>query len=342
MPHSETRIVHNLISPAFSVFVFFFFLLIATVVRAAPGNTEVLKRDFLKNLGIDKVPMHRGPSLPVPDHFWDIYKEDYDIHCIRHYYPRDTMQDNGTMFLVYNLTASGRSSAREHVVKADLKLLLEGANDGQELYIYSQLPEKRLIAVHRVENSTDWIDIDVTDGFVDGQDVQTIFIETSATLKEQPSSMTSLAMGKAVSAPLIVFSDHSEPEHVRRKRSTEKKKLKKKKKQHRMEKASTLCHKAPLYVDFYDLNWQDWIMAPRGYEAGQCTGECPQAMPSHLNATNHAIVQALMHSINPQFVPAPCCVPTETSSLSILLMDVENVITIKEYSDMRVESCGCR
>lgn len=63
-------------------------------------------------------------------------------------------------------------------------------------------------------------------------------------------------------------------------------------------------------------NWQDWIMAPVGYEAYQCKGRCPHPLPSQLNTTNHAIIQSLINSIDPSAVPPPSCVPVEMSSLS--------------------------
>ena len=49
----------------------------------------------------------------------------------------------------------------------------------------------------------------------------------------------------------------------------------------------------PLYVDFSDVGWNDWIVAPPGYHAFYCHGECPFPLADHLNSTNHAIVQTL-------------------------------------------------
>lgn len=101
------------------------------------------------------------------------------------------------------------------------------------------------------------------------------------------------------------------------------------------------CRRTELYVDFAELNWQDWIMAPAGYEAYQCRGRCMHPMPSQLNTTNHAIVQSLIHSIDPSAVAAPSCVPVQMSAISILYRDVNDVIVVKTYADMRVDACGC-
>lgn len=59
------------------------------------------------------------------------------------------------------------------------------------------------------------------------------------------------------------------------------------------------CQIQQLYVSFKDLKWHDWIIAPDGYGAYYCSGECNFPMNSHMNATNHAIVQTLVHLLHP-------------------------------------------
>ena len=41
---------------------------------------------------------------------------------------------------------------------------------------------------------------------------------------------------------------------------------------------------------------QDWIIAPEGYAANYCDGECSFPLNAHMNATNHAIVQTLVRT----------------------------------------------
>jgi len=77
-----------------------------------------------------------------------------------------------------------------------------------------------------------------------------------------------------------------------------------------------------------------------GYKAFFCGGECPFPMANHLNATNHAVIQALVHSMKGT-VPAPCCVPNKYSSLSLLYTDSSDKIVLKNYNEMVVDSCGC-
>ena len=39
---------------------------------------------------------------------------------------------------------------------------------------------------------------------------------------------------------------------------------------------------------------KDWIIAPKGYAANYCDGECSFPLNAHMNATTHAIVQTLV------------------------------------------------
>ena len=102
------------------------------------------------------------------------------------------------------------------------------------------------------------------------------------------------------------------------------------------------CRRRKLYVDFTEVGWNNWIVAPGGYNAFFCKGECKQfPVPQHLNATNHAIVQTVAH-LRFNSVPSPCCVATELSSISMLYNDQNDNVVLKNYQDMVVEACGCQ
>ncbi|XP_034023112.1 bone morphogenetic protein 7-like [Thalassophryne amazonica] len=101
------------------------------------------------------------------------------------------------------------------------------------------------------------------------------------------------------------------------------------------------CKKHELYVSFRDLGWQDWIIAPEGYAAYYCDGECAFPLNSYMNATNHAIVQTLVHFINPETVPKPCCAPTQLHGISVLYFDDSSNVILKKYRNMVVRACGC-
>uniref|UniRef100_A0AAY4AYC4 TGF-beta family profile domain-containing protein n=1 Tax=Denticeps clupeoides TaxID=299321 RepID=A0AAY4AYC4_9TELE len=92
----------------------------------------------------------------------------------------------------------------------------------------------------------------------------------------------------------------------------------------------TRCSRKPLHVNFKQLGWDDWIIAPLDYEAYHCEGRCATfPMRSHLEPTNHS-------------TPPRCCVPSKLSPISILYIDSGNNVVYKQYEDMVVESCGCR
>ncbi|XP_006867683.1 PREDICTED: bone morphogenetic protein 8B [Chrysochloris asiatica] len=55
-----------------------------------------------------------------------------------------------------------------------------------------------------------------------------------------------------------------------------------------------VCRRHELYVSFQDLGWLDWVIAPRGYSAYYCEGECSFPLDACMNATNHAILQSLV------------------------------------------------
>ncbi|KAG8445700.1 hypothetical protein GDO86_010473 [Hymenochirus boettgeri] len=107
-------------------------------------------------------------------------------------------------------------------------------------------------------------------------------------------------------------------------------------------KSKTRCSKKPLHVNFKELGWDDWIIAPLDYEAYHCEGMCDFPLRSHLEPTNHAIIQTLMNSMDPESTPPSCCVPSKLSPISILYIDSGNNVVYKQYEDMVVESCGCR
>ncbi|KAJ8968256.1 hypothetical protein NQ317_001898 [Molorchus minor] len=102
------------------------------------------------------------------------------------------------------------------------------------------------------------------------------------------------------------------------------------------------CSRHKMYVDFSEVGWSDWIVAPPGYDAYHCQGECNFPLADHLNTTNHAIVQTLMNSVNPSKVPKTCCVPTQLKSISMLYLDDEGKVVLKNYKEMVVDGCGCR
>uniref|UniRef100_A0A8C6PJS2 Bone morphogenetic protein 8a n=1 Tax=Nothobranchius furzeri TaxID=105023 RepID=A0A8C6PJS2_NOTFU len=100
------------------------------------------------------------------------------------------------------------------------------------------------------------------------------------------------------------------------------------------------CKKHELYVSFSDLGWKDWVLAPTGYSAYYCDGECIYPLGSCMNATNHAMIQ-LVHLMKPEEVPTACCAPTKLSPISVLFYDDNNNVILKKHRNMVVKTCGC-
>lgn len=108
-----------------------------------------------------------------------------------------------------------------------------------------------------------------------------------------------------------------------------------------VQKWPTMCRRKTFYVSFRELGWEHWVIAPQGYNADYCHGECAFPLTASLNATNHAIVQTLMQLIDPSKIPKPCCAPTALSKIQVLFYDDNRNVILKKYRHMAVKSCGC-
>lgn len=111
-------------------------------------------------------------------------------------------------------------------------------------------------------------------------------------------------------------------------------------KRHRHDYLNYSCKIHSLYVSFHDLKY-DWILAPSGVNAFFCGGECNFPL-LHMNATSHAQIQTLVHLMEPQLAPKPCCVPTKLGAISVLYFINDTDVNIKKYRNMIVTQCGCR
>ncbi|XP_008057332.1 growth/differentiation factor 2 [Carlito syrichta] len=107
--------------------------------------------------------------------------------------------------------------------------------------------------------------------------------------------------------------------------------------------ASSQCQRTSLRVNFKDIGWDNWIIAPKEYDAYQCKGSCFFPLSDDMTPTKHATVQTLAHLRFPTKVGKPCCVPTKLNPISILYKDDSGVPTLKfHYEGMSVAECGCR
>lgn len=107
------------------------------------------------------------------------------------------------------------------------------------------------------------------------------------------------------------------------------------------------CRTRRLHVSFREVGWHRWVIAPRGFLANFCQGECtlPEALqgPGGPPVLNHAVLHALMHAAAPtQGAGPPCCVPARLSPISVLFFDNSDNVVLRHYEDMVVDECGCR
>ncbi|KAH6935808.1 hypothetical protein HPB50_010295 [Hyalomma asiaticum] len=106
---------------------------------------------------------------------------------------------------------------------------------------------------------------------------------------------------------------------------------------HRVPRATRKRHSAD--VGYSGRHEKNPYFAPDGYTAFYCDGEC--SFPLNMNATNHAIVQTLVHLVDPAQAPKPCCAPTRLSAIMVLYFDDNSNVILKRYKNMVVKACGC-
>ncbi|XP_006738307.1 growth/differentiation factor 3 [Leptonychotes weddellii] len=102
----------------------------------------------------------------------------------------------------------------------------------------------------------------------------------------------------------------------------------------------SLCLRHQLFINFQDLGWHKWIIAPKGFMANYCHGDCPFSMTTSLNGSNYAFMQALMRAVDPE-IPRAVCIPTKLSPISMLYQDNDDNVILRHYEDMVVDECGC-
>lgn len=104
------------------------------------------------------------------------------------------------------------------------------------------------------------------------------------------------------------------------------------------------CCKRQLYIDFKDIGWNDWIIAPSGYHANYCEGECPSHVSmagSTLSFHSTVISHYRMRGYSPFQKLQSCCVPARLRAMSMLYYNEEQKIIKKDIQNMVVEECGC-
>ncbi|XP_034041269.1 growth/differentiation factor 10 isoform X2 [Thalassophryne amazonica] len=103
------------------------------------------------------------------------------------------------------------------------------------------------------------------------------------------------------------------------------------------------CSRRNLRVDFADIGWSEWIIAPKSFDAYYCAGTCGFPMPKVTRPSNHATIQSIVRAVGIiPGIPEPCCVPEKMSPLAVLYQDESRNPVLKVYPKMSVQSCSCR
>ncbi|XP_062330778.1 growth/differentiation factor 10b [Osmerus eperlanus] len=103
------------------------------------------------------------------------------------------------------------------------------------------------------------------------------------------------------------------------------------------------CSRRYLRVDFADIGWSEWVLAPKAFDAFYCAGTCGFPIPKVVRPSNHATIQSIVRAVGiVPGVPEPCCVPDKMSPLSVLFLDPDKNMVLKVYPGMSVDTCACR
>lgn len=102
------------------------------------------------------------------------------------------------------------------------------------------------------------------------------------------------------------------------------------------------CCKQNFFVSFKELKWDDWIIAPKGYHANYCRGDCGgihRTPDTFLNYHTHVIEE--YRKMDRLSGIQPCCAPVKFSSMTLIYFGPDNNIIKRDLPKMVVEQCGC-
>ncbi|WAQ94113.1 GDF11-like protein [Mya arenaria] len=94
----------------------------------------------------------------------------------------------------------------------------------------------------------------------------------------------------------------------------------------------TTCCRYPLRVDFVQFGW-DWVIAPTGYTANYCSGEC-----RHRHLDNDPSAYLIQQATNDS---SPCCAAQKWYPLAMLYFDHKHTVLYTYMQKMIVDRCAC-
>lgn len=102
------------------------------------------------------------------------------------------------------------------------------------------------------------------------------------------------------------------------------------------------CRRTSLKVNFKDIGWDSWIVAPPEYDAFECRGQCYHPLTDEMTPSKHALIQTLMNIRDSKKANMACCVPIKLDPITVMYQE-DGRLTIRYlYEEMKVAECGCR
>lgn len=102
------------------------------------------------------------------------------------------------------------------------------------------------------------------------------------------------------------------------------------------------CRRTSLKVNFKDIGWDSWIVAPPEYDAFECRGLCYHPLTDESTPSKHALIQTLINLRNPKKANMACCVPIKLDPITVMYQENGRLTIRYLYEEMRVAECGCR
>ncbi|CAG9861788.1 unnamed protein product [Phyllotreta striolata] len=107
------------------------------------------------------------------------------------------------------------------------------------------------------------------------------------------------------------------------------------------EDSGNQCCKQRFYVSFKALGWDDWVIAPQGYYANYCRGDCSHHRTPDTYVTYHTHVIEEVRKTQHLSGMTPCCAPLKFSSMSLIYYGPDSTIIKRDLPKMVVDECGC-
>lgn len=102
------------------------------------------------------------------------------------------------------------------------------------------------------------------------------------------------------------------------------------------------CRRTSLKVNFKDIGWDSWIVAPPEYDAFECRGLCYHPLTDEMTPSKHALIQTLINIRDPKKANMACCVPIKLDPITIMYQENGRLTIRYLYEEMKVAECGCR